>query len=90
QRLESLAVDKKRLENLPVQIREECRVLYETIFSRKALLSPARQLPSEIISNILIHASSEQWNLFRMKEIPWVAGRVFGMWRDTALSLPEL
>ena len=61
--------------------------LLETIEAYKALLSPVRYLPSEILQEIFLYYADNQGPISTM---PWRLGHISHRWRKVALSLPSL
>ena len=66
--------------------------LLKSIEAHKALLSPVRYLPSEILQEIFLHyADNPRHGLKnRIATMPWRLGHISHHWRKIALSLPSL
>ena len=66
--------------------------LLEFVQVHKALLSPVRYLPSEVLREIFLHYCDH--GLFRVNPpismLPWCLGHISHRWREIALSLPAL
>jgi hypothetical protein len=63
--------------------------LLEIIEAHRALLSPVRYLPSEILQEIFLHyADNPHPNA--IATMPWRLGHISHRWRKIALSLPSL
>ena len=82
-----------------VVLRHLSRQLDETrtkITVHKALLSPIRRLPDELLSEIFIHCLPDQRKMdakhdsFRIGEAPLLLGSVCGRWRVVSLATQEL
>ncbi|KAF8801684.1 hypothetical protein BYT27DRAFT_7067926, partial [Phlegmacium glaucopus] len=70
--------------------------LLEFIEAHKALLSPVRYLPTEILHEIFLqvryadHDSCTHPSLTSTIVIPWRLGHISHRWREVALSIPSL
>ena len=64
--------------------------LLNTIEAHRALLSPVRYLPSEILQEIFLHYADSQGPNVTIAEMPWCLGHISRRWRKIALSLPSL
>ena len=64
--------------------------LLEFIEAHKALLSPVRYLPSEILQEIFLHYSDNRGPNITIGTMPWRLGHISHRWRKFALSLPSL
>ena len=64
--------------------------LLKTIEAHKALLSPVRYLPSEILQEIFLHYANDLGPNVTIATIPWRLGHISHRWRKIALSLPSL
>lgn len=67
----------------------------ELIVSRKAVLSPIRRLPSELIAEIIHHVIGPDdvkgaRVTLDVRKGPWPLGQICRHWRDAVLSLPDL
>ncbi|KAJ6594752.1 hypothetical protein B0H19DRAFT_1247397 [Mycena capillaripes] len=68
-----------------------CNEMIEHLRQHRAVISPVRRLPSELICEILglIWASSSLENKEAMaQEPPWYIGHICGPWRHCAISYP--
>ena len=63
--------------------------LLKIIETHRALLSPVRYLPSEILQEIFRHYANNRRAVV-IAEMPWRLGLVSHRWREVALSLPSL
>lgn len=81
-----------RLERELTRLRARRDSLQELTTARKAILSPIRRLPSELISEIAYHAipDVEESVSLKLREGPWVLSHLCSRWRDTVVSLPGL
>ena len=61
--------------------------LLKTIEAHRALLSPVRYLPSEILQEIFLYYADKRGPISTM---PWRLGHISHRWRRIALSLPSL
>ena len=64
--------------------------LLKTIEAHRALLSPVRYLPSEILQEIFLHYADDLGPNVTIATIPWRLGHISHRWRKIALSLPSL
>ena len=64
--------------------------LLEFIETHRALLSPVRYLPSEILQEIFLHYADNRGHDVRIDTMPWCLGHISHRWRKIALSLPSL
>ena len=66
--------------------------LLKTIEAHRALLSPVRYLPSEILQEIFLHYADSQLEgrNVTIRAVPWRLGHISHRWRKIALSLPSL
>ena len=67
----------------------ESRLLI-TIEAHRALLSPIRYLPSEILQEIFLHYADDRGPNVTIRTMPWRLGHISHRWREIALSLPSL
>ena len=63
--------------------------LLKIIETHRALLSPVRYLPSEILQEIFRHYANDPLAIV-ITEMPWRLGHISHRWREIALSLPFL
>ena len=73
--------------HFPASQDTESRLL-EFIQVHKALLSPVRYLPSEILQEIFLHYCDHE--MIDITMVPWRLGQISHRWREIALSLPAL
>ena len=64
--------------------------LLETIEAHRALLSPVRYLPSEVLQEIFLRYADTRVPSGTIRTIPWRLGHISRRWRKIALSLPSL
>jgi hypothetical protein len=65
--------------------------LLEFIQAHKALLSPVRYLPSEVLQEIFLHYCDHVLLINpSISKVPWRLGHISRRWREIALSLPAL
>ena len=65
--------------------------LLKTIEAHRALLSPVRYLPSEILQEVfLYYVDKQDPNDATIRTMPWRLGHITHRWREVALSLPSL
>lgn len=78
---------KAQLEKL-FQEKEE---INEQLKAHKALLSPARRLPPDVIQRIFHYCLPSDRNpVLSTREAPLLLGRICSQWRDIALATPKL
>ena len=64
--------------------------LLKIIEAHRALLSPVRYLPSEILQEIFLHYADNPHPYGTIATMPWRLGHISHRWRKIALSLPSL
>ena len=64
--------------------------LLKIIESHRALLSPVRYLPSEILQEIFLHYTDNIHPNATIATMPWRLGHISHRWRKIALSIPTL
>ncbi|KAF9444247.1 hypothetical protein P691DRAFT_807686 [Macrolepiota fuliginosa MF-IS2] len=70
---------------------QEKEDLNEQLKAHKALLSPARRLPPDVVQKIFLHCLPMDRNpVMSCKEAPVLLGRICSQWRDIALATPRL
>ena len=74
-------------ESLVVETRTQ---LLRSIEAHRALLSPVRYLPSEILQEIFLHYADNTGPNITIASMPWRLGHISRRWRNIALSLPSL
>ncbi|KAJ6603220.1 hypothetical protein DFH09DRAFT_1458490 [Mycena vulgaris] len=77
------------------QLEKEHTSLENDLARNTAILSPARRMPHELLSEIFVLAlpsreDALESNRFDADDAPWTLGRVCGQWRLVALSSPSL
>ena len=91
--------DLARLEDQIAQLQQKRDALMKYAKDHRALLTPIRRVPPEILSDIflaclppvrLIQQPQPESSVFDVKSPPWVFGHVCGQWRAVALSSPRL
>ena len=75
--------------NFPGSQATESRLL-KFIQVHKALLSPVRYLPSEVLQEIFLHYSDNGFINPPICMVPWRLGHISHHWREIALALPAL
>ena len=75
--------------HLPTSQVTESRLL-EFVQVHKALLSPVRYLPSEVLQEIFLHYCDHGLTNPPISKIPWRLGHISHRWREIAFSLPAL
>ena len=61
------------------------------VVSHRALLSPVRRLPPEVVAEIFVHCLPTNHNaLMSIGEAPLLLGRICRTWRDISISMPQL
>jgi hypothetical protein len=73
----------------PASQATESRLL-EFVQLHKALLSPVRYLPSEVLHEIFLHYCDHGFTNPPICKVPWRLGHISRRWREIALSLPAL
>ncbi|TFK36657.1 hypothetical protein BDQ12DRAFT_653964 [Crucibulum laeve] len=62
-----------------------------TIEGHRALISPARRLPRDVVQEIFLQCLPEKHNaIMSGREAPLILGRICREWRDVALHTPQL
>ena len=82
-------IEELRHNDFPASQATESRLL-EFILVHKALLSPVRYLPSEVVQEIFLHYSDYGMTNPPIYMVPWHLGHISHRWRKIALSLPTL
>ncbi|KAJ7646459.1 hypothetical protein FB45DRAFT_997988, partial [Roridomyces roridus] len=83
---DEIAAVYKRLHSLKAE-RED---LVAHIESYRALISPVRRLPLDIVQHIFMSCLPDRNCVMGATEAPLLLGRICGLWRATALSMPLL
>lgn len=74
-------------------LRSKRRMKMATLTELKAIISPVKELPNEIIAKIFVHYMTRKTKSIRGAEIPqlpWCLGQICSRWRGVALSTSEL
>ncbi|KAK7470066.1 hypothetical protein VKT23_001504 [Stygiomarasmius scandens] len=80
-----------RLEAALFSLKQERNAVQQLIDAHKALLSPARRLPPDILSQIFVRCLPEDRNATRsLTDAPLSLGRVCRLWRQVASVTPHL
>jgi len=63
--------------------------------AHKAVLSPARRIPTEILQKIFadfgeIERSTQNWGAYHARHLPWVVSHICRSWRQVALGIPAI
>ncbi|KAF8636338.1 hypothetical protein AX16_010993 [Volvariella volvacea WC 439] len=91
ERLMALDEELDRLNKLIDQVSSARENIRQYIDAHKALLSPIRRLPPEIITEIFVNCLPIQHNPVRsVSEAPLLLGRICSSWRRIALTTPRL
>ncbi|KAJ6471643.1 hypothetical protein C8R47DRAFT_1147469 [Mycena vitilis] len=64
-------------------------LLAHDIRSHEGIISPLRQLPTEILCRILVMARKPLAN-FELPKAPWYLGQISKRWREIAIGIPVL
>ena len=90
-RLSTLDAKIQRLSLTMLDLYLQCRALSEEIEAHRALISPFRRLPLEIMGEIFAHCLPTHHNaVMSVEEAPLLLGRVCSVWRSITLSTPRL
>ena len=90
-RLTSIKAKIDRLNSIVEKLYDEHRALNAEIEAHRALLSPLRQVPLDIMEEIFIRCLPTDHNaVMSTREAPLLLGRVCGEWRSITLSTPRL
>ena len=90
-RLSSLDAEIERVQSILNELHHERRALSDEIEAHRALISPIRQLPLEVLGEIFVHCLPEGCNaIMSSQEAPLLLGRICSAWRSIALSTPRL
>ncbi|KAJ7658161.1 hypothetical protein DFH06DRAFT_990418, partial [Mycena polygramma] len=97
--LDFLASAKKRRDGLDSKIAvvaailatvvKERDLLAQDIRSHEAVISPLRQLPTEILCRMFVMARKPLAN-FELPKAPWYLGQISKRWREIAIGMPLL
>ncbi|KAJ7486721.1 hypothetical protein FB451DRAFT_1168128 [Mycena latifolia] len=84
-------VEASRLEALILELSTQREKVLHYIDAHQALLSPARQMPREIVEEIFLACIPTHRNaVMSAKEAPLVLARICSAWRTIALTTPAL
>ncbi|KIJ94895.1 hypothetical protein K443DRAFT_11769 [Laccaria amethystina LaAM-08-1] len=90
-RLSSLDAEIGRVQSILDGLHHERRALSDEIEAHRALISPSRQLPLDVLGEIFIHCLPEGRNaVMSSQEAPILLGRICSAWRSISLSTPRL
>ena len=88
------AVDEEiaRLEETLFDLQSKRREMMEYTKAHKALIAPARTLPTELLAEIFTLCLSENWHdrRFDVRQAPLLLSNICKRWREIALSTPFL
>ena len=88
------AVDEEiaRLEETLFDLQSKRRKMMEYTKAHKALIAPARTLPTELLAEIFTLCLSENWHdrRFDVRQAPLLLSNICKRWREIALSTPFL
>ncbi|EDR15537.1 uncharacterized protein LACBIDRAFT_302023 [Laccaria bicolor S238N-H82] len=91
ERLSTLDSEIERLESIICALYDQRSALSEEIEAHRALISPFRRLPLDIMEEIFTHCLPTHHNaVMSVKEAPLLLGRVCSAWRSIALLTPRL
>ena len=90
-RLTSIKAEIDRLNSIIEKLYDEHSALNAEIEAHRALLSPLRQVPLDIMEEIFTHClPTDQNAVMSTREAPLLLGRVCSEWRSITLSTPRL
>ena len=90
-RLTSIKAEIDRLNSIVEKLYDEHSALNAEIEAHRALLSPLRQVPLDIMEEIFTHClPTDQNAVMSTREAPLLLGRVCSEWRSITLSTPRL
>ncbi|KIJ98503.1 hypothetical protein K443DRAFT_9102 [Laccaria amethystina LaAM-08-1] len=89
-RLSTLDAEIERLNSITCVLYDQRRALSEEIEAHRALMSPFRQLPLDVIREIFAHCLPAHNAVMSVQEAPLLLGRVCSAWRSITLSTPRL
>ena len=90
-RLSTLDAEIERLNSIICVLYDQRCALSEDIEAHRALISPFRQLPLDIMEEIFTHCLPIHHNaVMSVQEAPLLLGRVCSAWRSITLSTPRL
>lgn len=89
----ALELDAKlsRISNTWKEVAEERMEVQKRIDANRAILSPVRALPNDIIFEIFTNVAwYPNYDPLDLSETPWILTRICSRWRCIALSMPSL
>ncbi|KAJ7623706.1 hypothetical protein FB45DRAFT_113374 [Roridomyces roridus] len=94
-RLASMDTQISNLRAQLIQLEDERSVLAEAHQQHKAILSPLRRMPPEIMANIFLYTLPSLSEIAHSSEpkttqSPWILGQICSRWREIALSTSSL
>jgi len=90
-RLSSLDAEIEKVQSILDGLRDKHRALSDEIEAHRALISPIRQLPLDVLGEIFVHCLPEGRNaVMSSEEAPILLGRICSAWRSITLSTPRL
>ncbi|TFK37592.1 hypothetical protein BDQ12DRAFT_684941 [Crucibulum laeve] len=91
ERLAFLDGEISRVQTLLDKLSHERDTLTESISAHRALLSPARRLPEDVLREIFLHCLPTTHNSVMSEyAAPLILGQICSMWRSITLSTPSL
>lgn len=72
------------------EAQEERDAFQKSIHPYKAIVSPIRRLPPEVIMTIFLQLREEFYEVLDTRKGPWPLGQICSRWRSVALSCSEL
>ncbi|KAJ7330531.1 hypothetical protein DFH08DRAFT_669428, partial [Mycena albidolilacea] len=91
--LADLDAEISKIEGRRKQLEEERASLSNYIARHRAILSPIRYIPPELLGQIFsltLPSIAEGWDREYMADSPWVLSHTCSRWRAISLSLPQL
>ncbi|KAF8900887.1 hypothetical protein CPB84DRAFT_1680202, partial [Gymnopilus junonius] len=92
--LREIAQTRLQIASLEAQLRtlkEHCTALEAPLHEYRAILSPIRRLPNDVLCEIFYHCLPTHRNsILRADEAPLLLTRISNRWRSLALSSPRL
>ncbi|EDR04257.1 uncharacterized protein LACBIDRAFT_304790 [Laccaria bicolor S238N-H82] len=90
-RLSSLDAEIERVQSILDELRHERCALSDEIEAHRALISPIRRIPFDVLGEIFVHCLPDGRNaVMSSREAPILLGRICSAWRSIALSTPRL
>jgi len=88
--LDSSKLDLAEIQDAIRKLEKRREMVESTVTSYKALLSPIRRLPRDMLEEIFLHCLPIQCGVMSSQEAPLLLGRVCSWWREAAYSTPAL